>query len=153
MSETPPPPPAGGDPGQPPLTTPYPQSYPEQPWGAAQPNPYGQPNPYAQPATSQVPYGAPQLPGYGPIAPDHPQATTVLVLGIVSIVACGIVAPFAWVMGNRVVREIDASGGAIGGRANANVGRILGMVVSLLTIGILVLGLVGVVVYFAVGAA
>ena len=31
-------------------------------------------------------------------------------------------------MGNQVIREIDASGGAVGGRSNANVGRILGIV-------------------------
>ena len=41
-----------------------------------------------RPAQPQVPYGAPQLPGYGPIAPDHPQATTVLVLGILGLVVC-----------------------------------------------------------------
>ena len=97
----------------------------------------------------QVPYGAPQLPAYGPVPPDHPKATTVLVLGILSVVVCGVIAPFAWVMGNQVIREIDASGGAVGGRSNANVGRILGMVVSILMIAVLVMGLAGIVVYFA----
>ncbi len=137
MSDSPPPP-YGADPNQP---------QPNQP----QPNPY-QPGPY-QPG-QQVPYGMPQyLPGYGPIAPDHPQATTVLVLGILGIVVCGLLAPFAWVMGTRVVREIDASGGAIGGRSNANVGRILGIVVSVLMIATLALGILGVAIYFATGPA
>ena len=27
------------------------------------------------------------------------------------LVVCGLVGPFAWVIGNRVIREIDASGG------------------------------------------
>jgi uncharacterized membrane protein YjgN (DUF898 family) len=88
-------------------------------------------------------------PGYGPPAPNHPQATTVLVLGILGIVVCGIIAPFAWVMGNRVVGEIDASGGRWGGRTEANVGRILGIIGSVL----IILGVVLVIVLFALGAA
>ena len=76
-----------------------------------------------------------------------------LVLGILSVVVCGLVAPFAWVMGNQVIREIDASGGAVGGRSNANVGRILGIVVTGLMAATLVLGLLGLVVYLATGPA
>lgn len=146
MSETPPPP-AGGDPDQqPPPTTPYPQQPGWQPhYGQPQ---YGHPQ-YGQPPNPQVPYGAPQ-PTYGPIVPDHPQATTVLVLGIVGLVVCGAAAPFAWVMGNRVLREIDASGGTLGGRPNANVGRILGIVVTALMAATLVLGLLGLVVFLAI---
>ena len=33
-----------------------------------------------------------------------------------------------WVMGNRVVQEIDGAGGAMGGRDLANIGRILGII-------------------------
>ncbi|MEZ5091303.1 DUF4190 domain-containing protein [Nocardioides sp.] len=84
-------------------------------------------------------YSAPPPPSYQPV-PNHPQATTVLVLGIVGLVVCGVAAPFAWVMGNRVVAEIDASPGAYGGRDQANIGRILGIVGSVLIIlGILAL--------------
>jgi uncharacterized membrane protein YjgN (DUF898 family) len=103
------------------------------------------------PAMTQQPppgYGPPGYgpPGYGayrPPAPNHPQATTVLVLGILGVVVCGLVGPFAWTMGNRVVREIDASGGQWGGRTEANVGRILGIVSTVLLIGgvVLVVGL------------
>jgi uncharacterized membrane protein YjgN (DUF898 family) len=71
------------------------------------------------------------------------------VLGILGIVVCGIIAPFAWVMGNRVVGEIDASGGRWGGRTEANVGRILGIIGSVL----IILGVVLVIVLFALGAA
>ncbi len=66
--------------------------------------------------------------GYSPMAPPHPQATTVLVLGILGLVVCGLLGPFAWSTGNRVIREIDASGGSMSGRENANIGRILGIV-------------------------
>jgi uncharacterized membrane protein YjgN (DUF898 family) len=75
-------------------------------------------------------YPAPGPPPYQ--APNHPQATTVLVLGILGLVLCQILAPFAWVMGNRVVQEIDAAGGAMGGRDLANIGRILGIIGTVL---------------------
>ncbi|MGI8646126.1 MAG: hypothetical protein ACR2JD_07395 [Nocardioides sp.] len=111
------------------------------------PNPYGEqpPNPYGQ--GGQEGQGGQGYPGQGPygVAPDHPQSTTVLVLGIVSLVVCQILGPFAWVMGNRVVREIDASGGHQGGRSSANAGRICGIVGTVL-LGLSVLLLIGVVV-------
>jgi uncharacterized membrane protein YjgN (DUF898 family) len=83
------------------------------------------------------------------LPPNHPQATTVLVLGILGLVVCGILGPFAWTMGNRVVAEIDASGGRVGGRTEANVGRILGIVATAL-LAVSLVALVGV---FALGAA
>lgn len=73
----------------------------------------------------------------GPLAgppPNHPKSTTVLVLGILSLVACSILGPFAWIMGNRTVAEIDASNGQLGGRDTANIGRILGIVASVLLV-------------------
>jgi tRNA (guanine-N7-)-methyltransferase len=82
----------------------------------------GQPNPY-QPAGGYNAYGGGPAPFY---APDHPQSSTVLILGILSLAVCQVLGPFAWVMGNRVVGEIDASGGRMGGRSQANIGRVLG---------------------------
>ena len=89
-----------------------------------------------------------QPPPY-PLPPSHPQATTVLVLGILGIVVCGVIGPFAWTIGNRVVAEIDASGGRIGGRTEANVGRILGIVATAL----LAIGLVAVFAFLVLGLA
>ena len=80
---------------------------------------------------SQAPYPPP---AYLPPPPAHRQATTVLVLGILGIAVCGLCGPFAWTIGNRVVAEIDASGGALGGRQEANIGRILGIVATVLLI-------------------
>jgi uncharacterized membrane protein YjgN (DUF898 family) len=81
----------------------------------------------------------PPQPPYGPPTyysqPDHPQATTVLALGILGLVLCQVLAPVAWVMGNRVVREIDESHGQWGGRSSANAGRICGIVGTLMMIG------------------
>jgi uncharacterized membrane protein YjgN (DUF898 family) len=108
--------------------------------------PPGQP-PYGNYPPNQ--YGTPPY-GFG--APEHPQATLVLILGIVGIVACGLVAPFAWVMGSRVVKEIDASGGQLGGRSQAQAGRILGLVGTLL-LGLALLVCVAAVIILLIAAA
>ena len=73
-------------------------------------------------------YPAPMPGGYPPVAPNHQQAITILVLGILSLVACQVLGPFAWVMGNRALVEIDAARGSLGGRDMVNAGRICGMV-------------------------
>jgi hypothetical protein len=92
--------------------------------------------------TDQPPPQQPWQPGYPPPPPMHPQATTVLVLGIVALVACQVVGPFAWIMGNRVVAEIGAAGGRLGGGTEANIGRILGIVsTALLAASVALIGL------------
>ena len=94
--------------------------------------------PPPQPPWPQQPW----QPGYPPPPPVHPQATTVLVLGILALVVCQVIGPFAWTMGNRVVAEIDAAGGRLGGGTEANIGRILGIVsTALLAVSVLMIGL------------
>jgi hypothetical protein len=138
-----------------------------QPWGtpAAPQSPYGQ-HPYDQNPYGQNPYGQPDQPygqggyppsghgapyGYGAAPANHPSATTALVLsliGLAGIAFCGgvtlVLSPFAWRIGARTVREIDASHGGLGGREQANAGRIMGIIGTvLLALGILlVIGLV-----------
>ena len=52
-----------------------------------------------------------------------------LVLGILSLVACGILGPFAWNMGNKAIREIDADPGVVyRNRGNVTAGRLCGMI-------------------------
>jgi hypothetical protein len=91
------------------------------------------------------PYGGAPYGGYG--VPDHPQAMLALVLGILGLVVCGVLAPFAWVIGGRAVAEIDASGGRVGGRSTANTGRILG-IVGTVFLGLGLLVLVGLLILF-----
>jgi len=67
------------------------------------------------------------------------------VLGICSLVLCQVLGPFAWVMGNKAVREIDASQGQLSGRDTANIGRILGIVSTVLLV-VAILALVAIVV-------
>jgi hypothetical protein len=70
---------------------------------------------------------------------DHPQGTTILVLGILGLVTCGLLGVVAWVMGNGALRDIDAAPGYYANRTNVVTGRILGIVSTCL----LAVGLVG----------
>jgi uncharacterized membrane protein YjgN (DUF898 family) len=88
--------------------------------------------------------------------PTHPSATTSMVLGIiglVSIVVCAgvllILSPFAWALGAKAVREIDASPGSYSGRDRAQAGKILGIIGSVL----LVLGVLAIIGLFALAAS
>ncbi len=76
------------------------------------------------------PYGTPA--GFPP--PRHPQATTVLILGILGIVLCGVLAPFAWVMGGNAMKEIRANPGKFSGDGEINAGRILGIIGTVLLV-------------------
>lgn len=133
-----------------------PPSYPGDPSGQQPPEPQpgpGQQQPYSgqqQPYPGQQPYGA-QPPGggqqypasgqqWGTPLPKHPKATLVLILGILGLIVCGVLAPFAWVMGDRAVKEIDANPGVWDGRGEAQAGRILGIVGTVF----LILGIVAI---------
>lgn len=101
-----------------------------------------QPNENPPPSAGQVPGAYPppgqyppgQYPpgqyGYQPAhqPPKHPQATTVLVLGILGLVLCQVVSPFAWSMGNKAQKEMLANPGAHSGDGEINAGRILGII-------------------------
>ncbi|MVU80173.1 DUF4190 domain-containing protein [Nocardia sp. ET3-3] len=71
-------------------------------------------------------------------AQDHPQAVTILILGILSLVLCSLVGPVAWVLGSRARKEIRDSGGAIGGGGMVTAGWVCGIVSSCLMIGAIV---------------
>ena len=79
-------------------------------------------------------------PGYGYAVPqEHPQGTTILVLGILSLVVCGLLGPVAWTMGSKALTEIDRNPAAYTNRGSVSAGRILGIISSvLLIVGIVV---------------
>jgi hypothetical protein len=92
-----------------------------------------------------APYGQ----GYAPVARDHPQGTTVLVLGIVGIVFT-ICAPIAWYLGSKALKEIRASGIHYTNEQNIVIGRILGIVFTILAIIGLVIGIIVMIIAFSV---
>jgi hypothetical protein len=141
------------DPQQP-SSAPDPERRPE-PGGDAGP-PYAEPAPggqdYGQPDYGQQGHGQPDYgqhgygqgyqaqpygqPGYGVSAQpygsaDHPQGTLILVFGIAGFFV-GILGPVAWIMGSRALREIRASGAHPGNEQLIVIGRILGIIVTVL---------------------
>jgi hypothetical protein len=136
----------------------------EDPQYGAPPNPYPQPGSFDQYA-APTPYGASPYGAYsggpGGFPPEHPSATTGLVLGIVGLVGimtCAgltlVLSPFAWAISGRVLREIDASPGRYSGREKASAGRIMGMIgTALLALGVIALAAAIVLVFaFASGS-
>lgn len=97
-------------------------------------------------------YGTPPPPapqynqGPGPV--EHPKGTLILILGILSIVCLSILGPFAWVMGNRAIQEIDANPSGYTNRGIVQAGRICGIVGTVL----LILSVIWLVILVATGA-
>ena len=60
--------------------------------------------------------------------PNASNAVTAMVLGILGVILWPPLGPVAWVLGRRGEQEIDATGGALGGRGLATTGKVLGMV-------------------------
>ena len=74
-------------------------------------------------------YGAP-MPGA-----NHPRATLIHVLGILSIPCCGLFTGIpAIILGNTAQKEIAASGGTIGGSGAVNAGYICGIIGTVLSV-------------------
>jgi TRAP-type C4-dicarboxylate transport system permease small subunit len=72
---------------------------------------------------------------FGQQGREHPNGTTVLVLGILSLVVCGLLGPFAWSMGSKALREIEANPGVPwNNRGNITAGRICGIVGTVLLV-------------------
>lgn len=79
------------------------------------------------------------------------QAVTVLVLGILGLVVCQVLAPFAWYLGNQEINAIDGGRRAPENRGMAVAGRILGIIGTVL-LGLALL-IVAVVLIIAIVAA
>ena len=143
--------PYGGDGGDNPFVSPSgPAAQPSGPSYVTPPPPppptVGQ-VPYGPAAPGQQPWQAAWAPAYGAPYPgslDHKGATTSLVLGSVSIVSlvltpfCCITlpgllcAPFAWGIGAKARREIEASPGTYGNLATASTGMWMGIVMTII---------------------
>ena len=74
--------------------------------------------------------------GHAPAAypsyPLPPRSNTVLVLGVLSLLMCTVMGPFAWSMGTEELRRIDSGLTAPHGRSTASAGRICGIVATCL---------------------
>ncbi len=91
------------------------------------------------PQTAASPgYGGPQTgyaPGFGAAGfSEGSQATTALVVGILSFVCCGILGPVAWYVGQQELNGIDSGRRDPSNRGTANAGRIIGIIATVLLV-------------------
>ena len=90
--------------------------------------------------------------GYGPVGgqpQDHPKGTQILVLGILSLVCCGVLGPFAWMMGSGARKEMAARPNVYwGNKGIVTAGWVCGIIGSVF----LILGVLYLVVVLAVVA-
>lgn len=89
------------------------------------------------PPPHDAPYGG--APHAHPQA--HPQGTIILVLGILSLLICGLLGPVAWVMGNNAIAEIDRNPSAYSNRGSVQAGRICGIIATVILIVGVVIGI------------
>ena len=81
----------------------------------------------------------------GPLKP-HPKAATALVLGLLSLLLCMVLGPFAWHVGGTVRREVDAGLYSSDSRGMGTAGYVCGIiatVILLLYLVILMLTMLG----------
>ena len=132
-------------------------SNPYQPPSAEDPSPrepypgYGRPDqdPYGQPVGGYQGYQTqPYDQGYGAPAPDHPQGTLILIFGIAGFFV-GVLGPVAWIMGSRALREIRATGRHPANEQMIVIGRILGIIVTVLMVLAVVFSVLAVVLFAA----
>lgn len=62
------------------------------------------------------------------------QAITSLVLGILGVICCGILAPVAWYLGNQELKAIQEGRSPVAGETLAKIGKILGIIGSILLV-------------------
>ncbi|MBW3607368.1 MAG: DUF4190 domain-containing protein [Actinobacteria bacterium] len=77
----------------------------------------------------------------GGTPPNASHAVTAFVLGILGVILFPPLGPVAWVLGRRAEQEIDASGGATGGRVLATIGKILGMIGTFFVVLLIFVGI------------
>ena len=82
-----------------------------------------------------------------PAYPEHPQGTTVLVLGILSL-SLLVTGPFAWYLGGKAKKEIAASGQHYANERDLEIGRLIGMIATIAG-GVFVLAMIAFWVFFA----
>lgn len=117
----------------------------------AQPNPYVQQqvNPYDQPPAAYYPQPMPYA--FQPVQPEHPQATVVFVLGLISFFAAGLTAPFALVMGRNARREMASQPGRYRDSGLLTAGWVMG-IIGTIYLGLMVLLIIGYILIFVIFA-
>lgn len=98
-----------------------------------------QPTGSQRPPNQGGPYSAARPQPYG--LPEHPQGTTILVLAIAGFFVT-VCAPIAWYLGSQAQKQIAATGQHYSNEQTINIGKIIGMVLSILALASIVLMIV-----------
>lgn len=129
-----------------------------QPYPGYEPPQHQQPTvpPNAFPGATQYDPAAP-TPNYGvptpygfDARPEHPDATLVLVLGVLALFTV-VTAPFAWYYGSRARGHMAASPGRWSPSTSLTVGWVLGIVVTLGVVAGFLLIVLGISAFVALG--
>jgi hypothetical protein len=92
-----------------------------------------------------------QVPGAGGSVRPH-RGVVVLVMGILSLFCCGVIfGPIAYFMGTSDVRAMDAGAMDPSGRGLTQAGRIIGLIGAVLALVLILLNILGVLRFPAVG--
>lgn len=104
--------------------------------------------PSTPPGDPPYPYSPPpQYPPGGYVSyPESSGAMTALVLSILGVVACQILAPVGWYLGQKELDAIDAGRRDPNKRDLANAARIVGIIGTVI-VGLIILAIVGFVVF------
>lgn len=126
---------------QPEQTTPFaaPPAASVEPTGWSEPQVFGWQAPAANPNTQLSPYSFGATVPYGfSSPPEHPNATVVLVLGILgfftNFMFLPVVAPVAWVMGQRARTEMRQNPGKYRDSGKLTAGWVLGIISTLMAV-------------------
>lgn len=95
--------------------------------------------PLPPPDPNNIPAGYTPYAGSRSLTREHPDGATVLTLGILGILCCGFLAPFAWAKAARARNEMEAEPGVTWSNSGSvTAGLVLGVVGT----GVLILGVV-----------
>jgi len=127
-----------------------PYQSPASPDPASGPSPHGQwgPEDPHGPSSGWAGHQAqPYHRAYPGPAGDHPQGLLILILGIAGLVFAGVLSPVAWLLGNRALRDIEATGYHPGNESMIVVGRLLGIIGTVLLVLVVVLVVLAVILF------
>lgn len=100
--------------------------------GGVKYNPYAHAAPQPQPMAGN-PYGNPYMNPYAPGGYSMPsRSSTILTLGILGLVVCGIMGPIAWAMGSEELRRIDEGLTDPTQRGTVVAGKVCGIIATIL---------------------
>lgn len=85
-----------------------------------------------EPIGPETPAAPPPPPTGGTTRGGSGKAITALVLGILSIICCGLLGPVAWILGGNELKAIAAGTAPASNETLAKVGKILGIIGTVL---------------------